>query len=165
MTQNNGQVIRQQFETKAELMDNFVQITTQKDFSDYDGEAERFINETVEIYKEIPQTIEPSLNETFTLLDKLQGQAGVATGGDVNKLVFSGLDVHEMLNEISDVLENDQVKFNELFDSFNILKRALEEINRSRHGMAFRLDRNPDIAKNALSKISRFNKEGNKSDE
>ena len=88
MTQNNRQVIRQQFETKAELMDNFVQIATQKDFSDYDGEAERFINETVEIYKEIPQTIEPSLNETFTLLDKLQGQAGVATGGDVNKLVW-----------------------------------------------------------------------------
>jgi|GEM_PF-5193019 len=39
------------------------------------------------------------------ILDRLQGEAGYATGGEVDKLVFSGLDVHEMLNEIEFVME------------------------------------------------------------
>lgn len=39
------------------------------------------------------------------ILDRRQGEAGYATGGEVDKLVFSGLDVHEMLNEIEFVME------------------------------------------------------------
>lgn len=39
------------------------------------------------------------------LIDRYQGEAGTATGGNVDALVYSGLDVHNMLNEISDELE------------------------------------------------------------
>ncbi|MEY8537748.1 hypothetical protein AALM99_04745 [Lactococcus muris] len=39
------------------------------------------------------------------VIDKFQGEAGAATGGDVDRLVFSGLDVHAMLNEIEFVIE------------------------------------------------------------
>ena len=41
--------------TKSELMDSFVQIAIAKGYSDYDGEAERFINETVDMYSNLPQ--------------------------------------------------------------------------------------------------------------
>ena len=44
--------------------------------------------------------------ELKALIDKLQGEAGYATGGNVDALVYSGLDVHIMLDEISDSLEN-----------------------------------------------------------
>lgn len=42
------------------------------------------------------------------VIDKFQGEAGTATGGDVDRLVFSGLDVHEMLNEIEVMIEEMQ---------------------------------------------------------
>ena len=44
--------------------------------------------------------------ELKSLIDKFQGEAGYATGGNVDALVYSGLDVHIMLDEISDCLEN-----------------------------------------------------------
>jgi len=42
--------------TKSELMDSLVQIAIARGFSDYDGEAERFINETVSMYDNLPQS-------------------------------------------------------------------------------------------------------------
>ena len=52
--------------TKSDLIDSFVQIAITKGYSDYDGEAERFINETVDIYNNLSQprlTIRKSIAE------------------------------------------------------------------------------------------------------
>ena len=43
-----------------------------------------------------------TFEELKSLIDKFQG----ATGGNVDALVYSGLDVHIILDEISDSLEN-----------------------------------------------------------
>ena len=47
-----------------------------------------------------------TFEELKSLIDKFQGEAGYATGGNFDALVYSGLDVHIMLYEISDSLEN-----------------------------------------------------------
>lgn len=49
-----------------------------------------------------------ALERVKEVIDKFQGEAGTATGGDVDRLVFSGLDVHEMLNEIEVMIEEMQ---------------------------------------------------------
>lgn len=49
-----------------------------------------------------------ALERVKEVIDKFQGEAGTATGGDVDRLVFSGLDVHEMLNKIEFVIEEAQ---------------------------------------------------------
>lgn len=49
-----------------------------------------------------------TLERVKEVIDKFQGEAGTATGGDVDRLVFSGLDVHEMLNKIEFVIEESQ---------------------------------------------------------
>lgn len=49
-----------------------------------------------------------ALERVKEVIDKFQGEAGTATGGDVDRLVFSGLDVHEMLNEIEVMIEEAQ---------------------------------------------------------
>lgn len=46
-----------------------------------------------------------ALERVKEVIDKFQGEAGTATGGEVDRLVFSGLDVHEMLNKIEFVIE------------------------------------------------------------
>ena len=41
-----------------------------------------------------------TFEELLVLIDKMNGEAGNATGGNVDSLVYSGLDVHLMLEEI-----------------------------------------------------------------
>ena len=41
-----------------------------------------------------------TFEELLVLIDKMNGEAGFATGGNVDSLVYSGLDVHLMLEEI-----------------------------------------------------------------
>lgn len=48
------------------------------------------------------------------VIDRLQGEAGYATGGYVDRLVFSGLDVHEMLNEIEQAIDTDKLSVEKL---------------------------------------------------
>ena len=48
------------------------------------------------------------------VIDRLQGEAGYATGGEVDRLVFSGLDVHEMLNEIEQAFDTDKLSVEKL---------------------------------------------------
>ena len=48
------------------------------------------------------------------VIDRLQGDAGYATGGYVDRLVFSGLDVHEMLNEIEQAIDTDKLSVEKL---------------------------------------------------
>lgn len=48
------------------------------------------------------------------VIDKLQGEAGHATGGEVDRLVFSGLDVHTMLNEIEQAIDTDKLSVEKL---------------------------------------------------
>ena len=43
--------------------------------------------------------------ELLVLIDKMNGEAGNATGGNVDNLVYSGLDVHLMLEEIKSGIE------------------------------------------------------------
>lgn len=43
------------------------------------------------------------------LIDSLQGEAGYASGGDVYARVYSALDVHEILNEIQQAVEDMEV--------------------------------------------------------
>lgn len=50
------------------------------------------------------------------VIDRLQGEAGYATGGEVDRLVFSGLDVHEMLNEIEQAIDADELSVEELIE-------------------------------------------------
>ncbi|WP_339000536.1 hypothetical protein VNN37_02410 [Lactococcus garvieae] len=49
-----------------------------------------------------------TLKRMKEVIDKFQGEAGTATGGDEDRLVFSGLNVHEMLNEIEVMIEEMQ---------------------------------------------------------
>ena len=53
------------------------------------------------------------------VIDRLQGEAGYATGGYVDRLVFSGLDVHEMLNEIEQVIDTDELSVEKLQEQLN----------------------------------------------
>ena len=62
------------------------------------------------------------------VIDRLQGEAGYATGGYVDRLVFSGLDVHEMLNEIEQVIDTDELAVEKLQEQLNTAKKALTEI-------------------------------------
>mgnify|MGYP007025961918 CR=1 FL=1 len=43
-----------EIKTKADLLDAFVQIAISKGYSDYSGDAERLINETVHMYENLP---------------------------------------------------------------------------------------------------------------
>lgn len=61
------------------------------------------------------------------VIDRLQGEAGYATGGEVNRLVFSGLDVHEMLNEIEQAIDTDKLSVEKLQEQLNTTKKALTE--------------------------------------
>lgn len=62
------------------------------------------------------------------VIDRLQGEAGYATGGEVDRLVFSGLDVHEMLNEIEQAINTDKLSVEKLQEQLNTAKKALTEI-------------------------------------
>ena len=46
-----------------------------------------------------------TFEELLVLIDKMNGEAGSATGGNVDSLVYSGLDVHLMLEEIKSGIE------------------------------------------------------------
>lgn len=46
-----------------------------------------------------------TFEELLILVDKMNGEAGYATGGDIDRLVYSGLDVHIMLEEIKSGIE------------------------------------------------------------
>ena len=46
-----------------------------------------------------------TFEELLVLIDKMNGEAGFATGGNVDSLVYSGLDVHLMLEEIKSGIE------------------------------------------------------------
>ncbi|WP_239686141.1 hypothetical protein [Lactococcus lactis] len=61
-------------------------------------------------------------------IDRLQGEAGYATGGYIDRLVFSGLDVHEMLNEIEQAIDTDKLSVEKLQEQLNTAKKALTEI-------------------------------------
>ena len=62
------------------------------------------------------------------VIDRLQGEAGYATGGEVDRLVFSGLDVHTMLNEIEQAIDTDRLSVEKLQEQLNTAKKALTEI-------------------------------------
>lgn len=66
------------------------------------------------------------------VIDRLQGEAGYATGGYVDRLVFSGLDVHEMLNEIEQAIESDKLSVEKLQEQLNTAKKALTEISKTK---------------------------------
>ena len=62
------------------------------------------------------------------VIDRLQGEAGYATGGEVDRLVFSGLDVHTMLNEIEQAIDTDKLSVEKLQEQLNSKDKALTEI-------------------------------------
>lgn len=47
------------------------------------------------------------ISNALEVIDSYQGIAGTQSGGNVDALVFSALDVHYMLNEIIEALEDD----------------------------------------------------------
>ena len=63
------------------------------------------------------------------VIDRLQFEAGCATGGYVDRLVFSGLDVHEMLNEIEQAIDTGENNVEKLQEQLNTAKKALTEID------------------------------------
>ena len=85
------------------------------------------------------------------VIDRLQGEAGYATGGYVDRLVFSGLDVHEMLNEIEQAIDTDELSVEKLQEQLNTAKKALKEIAYGEYN-TFKLSAVP-IAKQALAAI------------
>lgn len=46
-----------------------------------------------------------TFEELLVLIDKMNGEAGFETGGNVDSLVYSGLEVHLMLEEIKSGIE------------------------------------------------------------
>ena len=61
------------------------------------------------------------------VIDRLQGEAGYATGGYVDRLVFSGLDVHEMLNEIEQAIDTDKLSVEKLQEELDSCIQTLIE--------------------------------------
>ncbi|WP_282798852.1 hypothetical protein [Lactococcus lactis] len=61
------------------------------------------------------------------VIDRLQGEAGYATGGEVDKLVYSGLDVHTMLNEIEQAIDTDENKVENLQEELESCIQTLIE--------------------------------------
>ena len=61
------------------------------------------------------------------VIDRLQGEAGYATGGYVDRLVFSGLDVHEMLNEIEQAIDTDKLSVEKLQEELESCIQTLIE--------------------------------------
>ena len=49
--------------------------------------------------------------------------------------------------------DTDELSAEKLQEQLNTAKKALTEIDRSRYGMQFRRDRNPDVARQALAAI------------
>ena len=78
------------------------------------------VAKTVELLKNYP-------NSSWTSLYESLGEAGYATGGYVDRLVFSGLDVHEMLNEIEQAIDTDKLSVEKLQEQLNTAKKALTE--------------------------------------
>ena len=62
------------------------------------------------------------------VIDRLQGEAGYATGGEVDRLVFSGLDVHTMLNEIEQAIDTDKLSVKKLQEQLNTAKKYIEHV-------------------------------------
>ena len=62
------------------------------------------------------------------VIDRLQGEAGYATGGEVDRLVFSGLDVHTMLNEIEQAIDTGKLSVEKLQEQLNTAKKLLTEL-------------------------------------
>ncbi|KRO22319.1 hypothetical protein [Lactococcus lactis] len=87
------------------------------------------------------------------VIDRLQGEAGYATGGYVDRLVFSGLDVHEMLNEIEQAIESDKLSVEKLQEQLNTAKKALTEIASPNVIGAARIPLYRKIASEALAAI------------
>ena len=62
------------------------------------------------------------------VIDRLQSEAGYATGGYVDRLVFSGLDVHEMLSEIEEAIIEDIYSVEKLQEQLNTAKKYIEHV-------------------------------------
>ena len=62
------------------------------------------------------------------VIDRLQGEAGYATGGEVDRLVFSGLDVHTMLNEIEQAIDTDKLSVKKLQEQLNTAQKYIEHV-------------------------------------
>lgn len=77
------------------------------------------------------------------VIDRLQGEAGYATGGEVDKLVFSGLDVHTMLNEIEQAIDTGENKTEKLQEQLNTAKYFFKNI----------LDVDPNLNKGHVSHL------------
>ncbi|MEG0809465.1 MAG: hypothetical protein RSC67_01600 [Carnobacterium sp.] len=76
-----------------------------------------------------------------------------------NKEVYSAFDeltglVEKGLKEASEIHgSTDKLSVEKLQEQLNTAKKALTEIDRSRYGMQFRRDRNPNVARQALAAI------------
>ena len=62
------------------------------------------------------------------VIDRLQSEAGYATGGYIDRLVFSGLDVHEMLNEIEQTIIEDILSVEKSQEQLNTAKKYIEHV-------------------------------------
>lgn len=63
---------KEEIKTKSELMDSFVQLAIAKGYSDYSGDAERFINETVSVYENLPECKQPKLSIPKKIAEELE---------------------------------------------------------------------------------------------
>ncbi|MCH5355080.1 hypothetical protein LHV34_04880 [Lactococcus lactis] len=91
------------------------------------------------------------------VIDRLQGEAGYATGGEVDRLVFSGLDVHTMLNEIEQAIDTDKLSVKKLQEQLNTAKKALTNIKlrTERDELeTYYVERNHDIRKDAIDALA-----------
>lgn len=90
------------------------------------------------------------------VIDKLQGEAGHATGGEVDRLVFSGLDVHTMLNEIEQAIDTDKLSVEKLQQQLNSKVKALTEIraNIEEHNQIYDLDTNTALLLEGIDGIA-----------
>ena len=91
------------------------------------------------------------------VIDRLQGEAGYATGGEVDRLVFSGLDVHTMLNEIEQAIDTDKLSVKKLQEQLNTAKKALINIKlrTERDELeTYYVERNHDIRKDAIDALA-----------
>ncbi|CDG04129.1 hypothetical protein [Lactococcus lactis] len=91
------------------------------------------------------------------VIDRLQGEAGYATGGYVDRLVFSSLDVHEMLNEIEQAIESDKLSVEKFKEQLNTAKKALTNIKlrTERDELeTYYVERNHNIRKDAIDALA-----------
>lgn len=74
-----------------------------------------------------------TFDEVKQRIDQLQGEAGYATHGDVDRPIYSGLEMHNILNELDDALDDLRDEYVPEIEMTQSQKNSFDEAKRALH--------------------------------